>query len=78
MKASASLDDILNVGYFLNRLSILDVRFTNLVPQDKLAPPIKTGDPLFISIFNGKPTMIAYAIFNVFFNVGNILNIYEI
>ena len=32
MKAYVSFDEILTVGYFLNGLSILDAKFTNLVP----------------------------------------------
>ena len=32
MKACARFDEILIAGYFLNGLSILDVKFTNLAP----------------------------------------------
>ena len=32
MKASAGFDEILTIGYFLNGLSILDVRFAHLAP----------------------------------------------
>ena len=32
MKAYARFDEILNREYFLNGLSILDVKFANLVP----------------------------------------------
>ena len=32
MKAYARFDEILTAGYFLNGLSILDVKFANLVP----------------------------------------------
>ena len=32
MKAYARFDEIINMGYFFNGLSILDVKFANLVP----------------------------------------------
>ena len=41
MKAYARFDEILNVGYFSNGFSILDVKVANLVPL--FAPPIWTG-----------------------------------
>ena len=37
MKACARFDEVLFAGYFLNGLSILDMKFANL------APPIWTG-----------------------------------
>ena len=36
MKAYARFDEILTVGYLLNGLSILDVKFANLVPLRRL------------------------------------------
>ena len=41
MKAYASFDEILNVEYSLNGLSILDVKFANSQPL--LAPPMWTA-----------------------------------
>ena len=36
LKVKARFDEILNVGYFLNGLSILDVQFANLAPPWRL------------------------------------------
>ena len=70
MKAYARFHEVLNVGYSLNGLSILDVKFANLVPlwpylyrQDDWRPP-------FLSwIFKDVP-MIAYAMFYGFLTEG--------
>ena len=47
MKACARLDEILNAGYLLNGLSILELKFANLAPlwrhlyrRDDLWPPM--------------------------------------
>ena len=47
MKPCARFDEILIAGYFLNGLSILDVKFANLAPLRETYMDGMIGDPPF-------------------------------
>ena len=72
MKAYARFDEILNVGYFLNELSILYMEFVNLAPLWRHL--YGRDDRFFISNSKGDLTMMAYAKSHGFLSLGYFLN----
>ena len=63
MKACARFDEILIVGYFLNGLSILDVKFANLSTFWRHLYGWDDLTPFLFCISTGGLIMIAYAKF---------------
>ena len=73
MKAYVRFDEILNMGFLLNGLSILDVKLANLVPLWRHIL-VTTPSHSLLQIFKDELTNIANAKFNGILNVGYILN----
>ena len=75
MKVCARIDEVLIAGYFLNGLSILDMKFANLAPAWRHLLDGMTGDPPFLfRISKGDLTRIACAKFHGIPIMGYILN----